>query len=91
MRMGAEMRKRTRIVPGLVMTATFAAVSVVPACGGTTVSGDGGSDAKADIVNGVADGAFGVAAVAYCCFDAMGVADVGFVPDAPSDAPDDGG
>jgi hypothetical protein len=27
----------------------------------------------------------GVAAVAMCCFDAMGVADVGFIPDAPLD------
>jgi len=82
------MRKRTRIVPGLVMTAAFATVSVVPACGGTTTSGDGGSDAKADVANDVF---FGVAAVAYCCFDAMSVADSGFVVDAPSDAPDDGG
>ncbi len=69
------------------MTATFAAV--IPSCGGTTDAQDGGSDANNDIMmKGVADVGFGVAAVAYCCFDS-GVADVGFIPDAPSDAPND--
>ncbi len=84
------MRKRTkttRIVPGLVMTATFAAV--IPSCGGTTAAQDGGSDAKQDVMFGVADVGFGVAAVAYCCFDS-GVADVGFIPPDASDAPNDG-
>jgi hypothetical protein len=75
------MKKRTRIVPSLVVTASF--VGVIPmcaieACGGSTTTQDGGGDAKADQF-------FGVAAVAMCCFDAMGVADVGFIPDAPSD------
>jgi hypothetical protein len=84
------MRKRTRIVPSLVMTATF--VGVLPACGGTTSSDDGGSDGSNDVVyQGVADVGFGVAAVAYCCFDS-GVADAAFIPpDAPSDAPGEGG
>ena len=81
------MKKRTRIVPSLVVTATF--VGVIPACalgacGGTTTTQDGGGDAKTDQFLGVG----------ACCFDAMGVADVGFVPDAPpvdaiSDAPAD--
>ena len=83
------MKKRTRIVPSLVVTASF--VGVIPACalgacGGATTTQDGGGDAKTDQF-------FGVAAVAMCCFDAMGVADVSFVPDAPndviSDAPSD--
>jgi len=86
------MKKRTRIVPSLVVTASF--VGVIPACalgacGGTTSSQDGGGDAKTDQF-------LGVAAVAMCCFDAMGVADVGFVPDAndataDSDAAEGGG
>jgi hypothetical protein len=84
-------KKRTkvaRIVPSLVMTATFA--TVIPSCGGTTVAQDGGSDANNDVMLGVADVGFGVAAVAYCCFDS-GVADAGFIPpDAPSDAPEGG-
>ncbi len=80
--------QRTRVVPSLVLSATF--VGVIPACalgacGGTEV-GDGGSDAKSEVI-------LGVAAVAYCCFDAMGVADVAFIPDSPldvaSDAPSD--
>ncbi len=54
------MKKRTkaaRIVPSLVMTATFA--TVIPSCGGTTDAQDGGSDAKNDIMmNGVADVGF---------------------------------
>ncbi|HEX4512500.1 MAG TPA: hypothetical protein VGH87_02830 [Polyangiaceae bacterium] len=75
------MKKRTRIVPSLVVTASF--VGVIPACalgacGGATTTQDGGGDAKADQF-------LGVAAVAMCCFDAMGVADVGFIPDAPLD------
>ena len=79
------MKKRTRIVPSLVVTATF--VGVIPACaieacGGTTTTQDGGGDAKVDQF-------LGVAAVAMCCFDAMGVADVGFIPDSTSDAPKD--
>lgn len=80
-------RTRTRIVPSLVVTASF--VGVIPACalgacGGTTTTQDGGGDAKTDQF-------LGVAAVAMCCFDAMGVADVGFIPDAPNDVKGDGG
>jgi hypothetical protein len=71
------MKKRTRIVPSLVVTATF--VGVIPvcalgACGGSTTPDDGGSDAKF-FADGVAADAFkndvilGVAAVAMCCFD----------------------
>jgi hypothetical protein len=80
------MKKRTRIVPSLVVTASF--IGVIPACalgacGGSTTSQDGGGgDAKNDQF-------FGVAAVAMCCFDAMGVADVGFVQDAPNDSTTD--
>ena len=58
------MKKRTRIVPSLVVTASF--VGVIPACalgacGGTTTSldGGGGGDAKNDQMSGVADAAFG--------------------------------
>ena len=80
------MKKRTRIVPSLVVTASF--IGVIPACalgacGGTTTTQDGGGgDAKQDQF-------LGVAAVAMCCFDAMGVADVGFIPDAPNDVTSD--
>jgi hypothetical protein len=87
------MKKRTRIVPSLVVTASF--VGVIPmcamqACGGSTTSQDGGEDAKVDQILavaccfGVADGAFGVADVGF------GVADVGFVPDAPTDVKEGG-
>ena len=61
------MKKRTRIVPSLVVTASF--VGVIPACalgacGGTTTSVDGGGgDAKQDQLNGVADAAFADVAV----------------------------
>jgi hypothetical protein len=77
------MNKRTRIVPSLVVTASF--VGVVPvcaleACGGATTAQDGAADAKEEFL--------GVAAVAMCCFDAMTVADAGFVPDAPDDVSD---
>lgn len=88
------MKRRTRVVPGLVLSASF--VAVVPACalvacGGLETGRDGGSDAQNDIL-------FGVAAVGFCTFcDAMGVADIGFIPDAdaheadaPSDAPEGG-
>lgn len=69
------MRKRTRFVPGLVLGASFAAV--VPACGGSVTNGDGGpADAQNDMYLP------GVAAVAYCCFDASGVADVAFAKDS---------
>jgi hypothetical protein len=91
------MKKRTRIVPSLVVTASF--IGVIPACalgacGGATTADDGGADAKFN--DGVAADAFkndvilGVAAVAMCCFDAMGVADVGFIPDASGDAKEGG-
>jgi hypothetical protein len=73
-------RKAPRLVPKLVLGATF--VAVVPACalvacGGSISGGDGGpGDAQSEIL-------LGVAAVAYCCFDAtMGVADVAFIKDA---------
>jgi hypothetical protein len=82
-------RKRTRIVPSLVVTASF--VGVIPACalgacGGTTISSDDaggdakGGDAKGDAVT-QPDHFLGVAAVAMCCFDASGVADAAFVVD----------
>ena len=78
------MKKRTRIVPSLVVTASF--VGVIPACalgacGGTTTADDGGADGSKDsskdqfFTDGVAVDAFkndvilGVAAVAMCCFD----------------------
>ena len=74
------MKKRTRIVPSLVVTASF--VGVIPACalgacGGTTTADDGGADGSQDakFKDGVAADAFtndvilGVAAVAMCCFD----------------------
>ena len=83
------MKKRTRIVPSLVVTASF--VGVIPvcalgACGGSTTTQDGGGDAKNDQILAVA-----------CCFGVadggFGVADIGFIPDAPvdvkSDAPAD--
>ena len=70
-------RKPTRVVPRLVLGASF--IAVVPACalagcGGSIITGDGGtSDANNDHI------VYGVAAVAYCCFDAMmGVADAAF-------------
>ena len=58
-----------RIVPKLVFGATF--VAVVPACalvacGGSVTGDDGGPDIIYP------------PAVAYCCFDPMGVADVAF-------------
>ena len=68
-----------------LVTGTSPACALV-ACGGTETQ-DGGADAKADGV--AADAFLGVAAVAYCCFDAMAVADVAFVVDATDgDAPD---
>ena len=78
------MKKRTRIVPSLVVTASF--VGVIPACalgaggGPTTTQDGGGGDATNDQFLGVG----------ACCFDAMGVADVGFIPDAPADVKGDG-
>jgi len=88
--------RRTRVVPGLVLSASF--VGVIPACalqacGGTETAQDGGSDAKADGVAADAFKADGVAidaflGVAACCFDAS-VADAGFVVDA-ADASDGG-
>ncbi len=77
------------IVPSLVLGASFAAV--VPA----SIVSCGGSDPIVNIKDAKPDMTFpGVAAVAYCCFEA-GVADVGFGADAgdASDAGDvrDGG
>lgn len=60
-----------RIVPSLVLGAAF--VGVVPAC---VLTACGGTETTVKDA-----GYFGVAAVAYCCFDG-GVADVGFRPDA---------
>ncbi|HEY1956071.1 MAG TPA: hypothetical protein VGH28_10665 [Polyangiaceae bacterium] len=85
--------RRTRVVPSLVLSASF--VGVIPvcalqACGGTETAQDGGSDAKVD---GVAADAFQsdvFLGVAACCFDAMSVADSAFVLDASSDAPEGG-
>ena len=76
------MKKRTRIVPSLVVTASF--IGVIPACalgacGGTTGSQDGGGDAKVDQF-------LGVAAVAMCCFEAS-LPD-GDASDATSEASD---
>ncbi len=92
------MRRKSNIVPGLVLGASFTAV--VPAC---VLTACGGTDPVLNI------GTFyGVAAVAYCCFDAMGVAVDAFTldardaakeadaategdaPDAPSDSPEGG-
>ncbi len=80
------MTRKTRIVPRLVIGASF--VAVVPACALVACGGQTTKDAGADVI-------YGVAAVGFCCFDAMGVADVGFVPDADahdgmSDAPEGG-
>lgn len=80
-------RSRTHFVPKLVLGATFVAVvpaCVLVACGGTTTSGDGGSDAQSEFLPGVA-------AVAYCCFDAMGVADAAFAKDADAADSHEGG
>lgn len=91
--MKSRVKKTVRVVPSLIFSASF--VGVVPACaltacGGSEQPADGGSDVTNDIQFSVADVGFGVAA---CCFDANGVADVGFiVPDADaSDAPGEGG
>lgn len=77
--MKTRKKKVTRVVPALVLSASF--VAVIPACGGATTSNDAGSDAASDVL-------YGVAAVAYCCFDS-GVADIAFIPDADADAATD--
>ena len=79
-------RKTARVVPSLVLTASF--VGVVPACALVSCSdGQGGGGTGFD----VAEAAFRPGAdVAACCFDAnFGVADAGFVVDADADASDD--
>ena len=69
------MRKKTAIVPSLVLTASFATViPSVAACSGSDPV-VGSKDARPDTIW------YGVAAVAYCCFEA-GVADMGFDADA---------
>lgn len=83
-------RKISRVVPSLVLSASF--VGVVPACalmacGGSETPTDGGTDSGKDVLLGVASDAF--LGVAACCFDAMGVADVAFA-DAPADVASDG-
>lgn len=82
-------RKTARVVPSLVLTASF--VGVVPAC--ALVSCSDGQGTGQDVYAGgdVADVAFrGGGDVAACCFDAnFGVADAGFVVDADADASDD--
>ena len=80
------MKKRTRIVPSLVVTASF--VGVIPmcaleACGGTTSTQDGGGDATNDQF-------LGVAAVAMCCFEAsLPDGDASDANAEASDAPSD--
>jgi len=69
--------RRTRVVPRLVLGASF--IGVLPACaleacGGQTTAKDGGSDAAEDTFLGVF----------ACCFEA-GVVAIGF--DADADAP----
>ncbi len=66
--------KRPRVVPALVLGASF--IGVVPACalgacGGQTSGGDAGTDAQQD----TQEEFLGVFAVAYCCFDAAVEAD----------------
>ncbi len=73
------MRRRSAIVPSLVLSASFA--GVVPLCAVTSCSGND------PILNVRPPIYYGVAAVAYCCFEG-GVADVSFIPDA-SDAPNE--
>lgn len=81
--MSARSRK-TRVVPSLVLTATF--VGVIPACalaacGGQTTSQDGGSDANNNDVFSVADIGFIPDATP---------ADADAETDAPSDAQEGG-
>ena len=82
-------RKKSAIVPGLVLGASFAAVVPAVACSGPGT----------DPITNLRYIQYGVAAVAYCCFEGGGVADVAFQPDtgtdasseadAPADAPSD--
>lgn len=79
-------KKKMSIVPSLVLGASFAAV--IPAAalgcsGGDPVVGNT-KDAKPDTIW------YGVAAVAYCCFEA-GVADVTFGSDADAAEASDSG
>jgi hypothetical protein len=76
-------RKKGAIVPRAVRAATFAAV--VPAC----AIACSGPDPILSLHNQV----FGVAAVAFCCFDSGGVAADAFVVDSspPFDSGDSGG
>jgi hypothetical protein len=100
----ARRRKKTALVPRIVLGASF--IAVVPACALTAC---GGPDPILQL--GIT---FGVAAVAFCCFDATAVADAMFhgvadaafqldstatdgdatldgdTDDGASDAPDDG-
>ena len=71
------MRRKSNIVPGLVLGASF--TGVVPAVAITACSGQ-------DPVTNLDNKYLGVAAVAYCCFEA-GVAADAFVMDASKDAP----
>jgi hypothetical protein len=82
-------RRKSNIVPGLVLGASFTAV--VPAC---VLTACGGSDPVVNLGNQY----YGVAAVAYCCFEGGGVAadafaidakDAALEGDAPSDAPNE--
>lgn len=87
-------RKKSHIVPTLVLGASFAAVVPAIACSGPGT----------DPITNMRYIQYGVAAVAYCCFEGGGVAMIGFdaeagadvknesdAPvDAPSDAPGDG-
>ncbi len=88
-------RKRPRVVPRLVFSASFIGVlpaCAVQACGGQTSTKDGGSDAAQDVFVGV-----------FCNFCDASVAVIGFdadadspteasdgANDAPADAPEGG-
>jgi len=67
----AGKRRKTSLVPRIVLGASF--VSVVPAC----VAACSGGDPIFNLGN-----QFGVAAVAFCCFDGGGVAADAFFFDA---------
>jgi hypothetical protein len=85
-------KRRSAIVPGLVLGASFVAVVPAIACSGPGT----------DPITNMRNIQYGVAAVAYCCFEGGGVAMIGFdaeagkdasseadAPDAPADAPSD--
>lgn len=78
------MRRKSNIVPGLVLGASFTAV--VPAC---VLAACSGGDPVVNLRQ------YGVAAVAYCCFEGGGVAVDAFASDVrdaanEGDAPREG-